>query len=184
MFLDINNIGDGSLSFDETLTLAPVSAANADLVEPPSVRLHGSVSAGPNFRDPTEGAEVRGRIEGSLRLRCCRCLDPFDQPCATGFRLTLRSEAPKVNDPEHQIDISETCFFEIEGGKLVLDTLAAEQIHLNLPLKPLCSDSCVGLCPTCGINRNHLECDCRTESLDPRLQALQQIRDKMGRPRG
>ena len=180
MFFDISNIGDGSLSFDETLTLAHVNAADADLVEPPQVRLQGSVSAGPSFRDPTEGAEVRGRVEGSLRLSCCRCLEPFDQSCATGFRLTLRSEAPKVEHPDHQIDASETCFFEIEGGKLALDVLAAEQVYLNLPLKPLCDPSCAGLCPTCGINRNHLECDCREDALDPRLQALQQIRDKMG----
>ena len=184
MFLDINDIGDGSLSFDETLTVARVREDNGDLVETPKVRLRGSISAGPSFRDPTEGAGVKGRVEGLLKLRCCRCLEPFDQACATEFRLTLRSEAPGVEDPDHQIDTSETCFFEIEGGKLALDVLAAEQVYLNLPLKPLCDESCAGLCPTCGINRNHLECDCRAEALDPRLQALQQIRDKMGHPRG
>ncbi len=180
MFLDINDIGDGSLSFDETLTLTRISEGNADLVAAPKVRLHGSVSAGPSFREPTEGAGVRGRVEGSLRLRCCRCLEPFDQPCMTEFCLTLRSEAPAVEDLDHQIDASETSFFEIEGGKLALDALAAEQVYLNLPLKPLCDESCAGLCPTCGINRNRLECDCREDALDPRLQALQQIRDKMG----
>ncbi len=100
----------------------------------------------------------------------------------TEFCLTLRSEAPAVEDLDHQIDASETSFFDIEGGKLALDALAAEQVYLNLPLKPLCDDACAGLCPTCGINRNHLECACREETLDPALQALQQIRDKMDRP--
>ena len=184
MFLDINDIGEGSLSFDETLTLARVHEGNTDLLESPEVRLHGSVTAGPSRRQPTEGAGLRGRVESSLRLCCCRCLEPFDQSCTTEFRLTLRSAAPVVKDSDYQIDTSETGFFEIDGGKLELDALATEQIHLNLPLKPLCDPSCAGLCPTCGINRNRLECDCREETLDPRFQALQQIRDKLGRPRG
>ena len=60
-----------------------------------------------------------------------------------------------------------------------LEQLAAEQVYLELPLKPLCGADCAGLCPTCGINRNRLECACRVEHLDPRLQALQEIRDRM-----
>jgi len=184
MFLDINDIGDGSLSFDQTLTLVRVREGNADLLEAPNVRVHGSVTAGPIRAKPVEGAALVGRLEGALRLRCCRCLDPFEQSLATGFRLTLRIEAPEVKDPDHHIDTSETGFFEIEGDRLELDAVAAEQVYLNLPLKPLCGPSCAGLCPTCGINRNRLECDCREETLDPRLQTLQQIRDKMGRSRG
>jgi len=184
MFLDINDIANESVSFDETLTLPRLCEGNVDLVEAPKVRLRGSVTAGPNFRKPSEGATATGRVEGSLRLCCCRCLEPFDQACATEFHLTLRSRTPDVPDPDHQINPGETCFFEIEDGKLALDSLAIEQVHLNLPLKPLCDESCAGLCPTCGINRNRLECDCREETLDPRLQALQQIRDKMDHPRG
>jgi uncharacterized metal-binding protein YceD (DUF177 family) len=184
MFLDINDIGEGSLSFDQTLTLARVLEGNPDLLEAPAVRLHGTVTAGPDRRVPAEGAGLSGRLEGALRLRCCRCLEPFDQACANDIRLTLLSEAPAVEDPDHHVDTSETGFFEIEGAKLDLDALAAEQVYLNLPLKPLCAPSCAGLCPTCGINRNRLECDCREETLDPRLQNLQQIRDKMGRSRG
>jgi len=181
MFLDLNNIGDGSLNFDRTLTLVRVREASADVLESPSVRLHGSLTAGPQRRNPAEGACLAGRLEGELRLRCCRCLEPFDRSLGSEFRLTLRSEAPAVEDPDHHVDTSETGFLEIEDGKIELETVAAEQVYLNLPQKPLCRTTCAGLCPTCGINRNRLECECREETLDPRLQALQQIRDKMDR---
>jgi uncharacterized protein len=184
MFLDLNDIGDGALSFDRTLTLARVREGSPDLLEAPSVRLHGTVTAGPESRGRAEGAGLRGRLEGALRLRCCRCLEPFDQTCATDFRLTLLSKVPTVEDPDHHVDSSETGFFKTEGAKLDLESLAAEQVYLNLPLKPLCTPSCAGLCPTCGSNRNLLECDCREETLDPGLQTLQQIRDKMGPSRG
>jgi len=181
MFLDLNDIGDGSLGFDQTLTLDRVREGNPDLLETPALRLHGTVAAGPNRARTAEGAALSGRLEGLLQLRCCRCLERFQQPLETEFRLTLRSEAPEIEDPDHQIDTSETGFFEIAEGRLELDALAAEQVFLNLPQKPLCAPSCAGLCPTCGINRNRLECDCREETLDPRLQVLQQIRDRMGR---
>jgi len=182
MFLEINEIGEGSLSFDRTLTLQSVREGNPDLLEAPQVRLQGTVTPGLKRGAPAEGAALEGRLEGALQLRCCRCLEPFEQSCATTFRLTLRAEAPPVEDSEHRLDRTESGFFEIEGNKLDLAAVATEQVYLNLPQKPLCEPSCGGLCPTCGINRNRLECACREETLDPRLQALQQIRDKMGGP--
>ncbi|NIM01356.1 MAG: hypothetical protein GTN89_11035 [Acidobacteria bacterium] len=184
MFIDINDIGEGSLEFDQTLTLTRVRDDNPDLLEPPNVRVRGTITAGPTRGRPAEGASLDGRLEGPLRLRCCRCLEPFEQPVEAEFHLTLRSEAPEVEDPDHRIDTSETGFFEIEEGQVELDAVATEQVFLNLPQKPLCSGSCAGLCPTCGINRNRLECDCREETVDPRLQALRRIRDEMDPPRG
>ncbi len=184
MFLDINDIGEGSLDFDQTLTLKRVREGHTDLLEPPAIRVRGTVTAGPTRGRPAEGATLDGRVEGPLRLRCCRCLEPFEQPLAAEFHLILRHELPEVEDPDHRVDTSETGFFEIEGSRLELDAVAAEQVYLNLPQKPLCEASCAGLCPTCGINRNHLECDCREEAVDPRLQALRRIRDEMDPQRG
>ena len=45
----------------------------------------------------------------------------------------------------------------------------------------LCRPDCRGLCPTCGVDRNRLECACRTEEPDPRLAPLLEIRRKLGR---
>ena len=41
----------------------------------------------------------------------------------------------------------------IDLGPAVHDALA-----LELPLAPLCRDACAGLCPTCGVDRNHARC--------------------------
>jgi uncharacterized protein len=180
MLFRINDIGDTPLRFDETLDLPLVSLDHDDLAAVPRVRLRGRVTAGPEVREPAEGARLAGHLETTLLLRCCRCLEGFDLPCAPEFRFTLVAETPGSRDPERAIDSRDTHFFEIEAGKLDLAHLAAELIYLNLPLKPVCNESCAGLCPTCGINRNRLECDCREETVDPRLQVLQRIRDRMG----
>ena len=50
-------------------------------------------------------------------------------------------------------------FFEI--GDLV-----REAVILALPLKPLCSGDCKGLCPVCGADLNRSQCDCVREKTD------------------
>ena len=47
---------------------------------------------------------------------------------------------------------------------------------LELPLAPLCSEDCQGLCPVCGANRNTEPCDCAPVA-DPRWAALDALRD-------
>ena len=180
MFLDISDLGGDGLAFNERLSLASVAREHPDIMETPTLTVAGEVRPGPEARTPTEGARLTGEIRGSLRLRCSRCLEEINLERRIVFELTLVSDAARPADPDHQIDPRETRFFEIEAGKLDLDALTAEQIDLDLPAKPICKPDCAGLCPTCGNNRNLLECGCREQTTDPRLTALQAIRDKMG----
>ena len=43
-------------------------------------------------------------------------------------------------------------------------------------MKPLCSESCRGLCPECGANLNTASCTCQRAWVDPRLAVLEQLR--------
>jgi uncharacterized protein len=179
MLLDISNMGDTGLSFEESLRLTAVATEAPDLVEAPEVRFKGTVSPGPSLRNPAEGAGLNGEIDGTLRMRCSRCLESVDVPCHASFRFILVAEIPEQNKSEDAAESERVHFFEIRDGRLALDAVAAEQVYLEMPLKPLCEKSCAGLCPTCGINRNRLECACRHEDVDPRLAVLQEIRDRM-----
>ena len=49
---------------------------------------------------------------------------------------------------------------------------------LALPMKPLCSEGCKGLCPQCGTNLNAASCDCSPAWKDPRLARLQVLLDR------
>ena len=179
MLLDIHSIGDDGLAFDESRCLARVGRENSDFVEAPTLTVRGTVRPGPSTRNPAEGAILEGEIDGSLLLRCSRCLENVEVPCRTSFRFLLVAEAPISDARGKEDDEPSDQFFEINDGKLPLDEVAAEQVYLEMPQKPLCAESCAGLCPTCGINRNRLECGCRVEDVDPRLAALQEIRDRM-----
>ena len=50
--------------------------------------------------------------------------------------------------------------YYFEGDEIDLDPYVFEEVMLNIPIKALCSESCKGMCPTCGKNLNIGECQC------------------------
>ena len=68
--------------------------------------------------------------------------------------------------------------FRSLGDDLTLDPepLVRDAIALELPFAPLCSPTCLGLCPRCGGDRNRSECTC-SEDIDPRWAALERFRE-------
>jgi len=97
---------------------------------------------------------VEGKLKAELILSCSRCLKKYSSPI--------------------ELDISEDVLkSEMEDEEeLYLDEIVVDNIILSLPMKPLCSDDCQGICPECGQNLNEGECDCEVEALDPRLAKL------------
>jgi len=53
-----------------------------------------------------------------------------------------------------------------------LKEIVLEQLNLTLPMKPLCSEDCQGICPICGRVIKDGECSCMTNDSDPRLKKL------------
>lgn len=97
---------------------------------------------------------VEGKLKAELILSCSRCLQKYSSPV--------------------ELDISEDVLkSEMEDEEeLYLDEIVVDNIILSLPMKPLCSDKCKGICPECGQDLNEGECDCEVEVLDPRLAKL------------
>jgi uncharacterized protein len=124
---------------------------------------------------------VSGRAVTRLEMSCGRCLEAFEFPVDARFELQYvpQTDAAKGGE-EHEIrDDDLTTSFYREGALDVVEMLR-EQFQLILPMKPLCTESCRGLCPECGTNWNRAECGCQPAWEDPRLAALKSLlnRDK------
>ncbi len=121
---------------------------------------------------------LAGRVQTTLELKCSRCLEPFIAPADQEF--DLRYQPHTVNNGEGEREIEEddltTAFYE--NDEIDLGQLMHEQFVLSLPMKPLCSEACNGLCPICGTNLNKGACDCKPIWDDPRLAALRELRTK------
>jgi uncharacterized protein len=136
------------------------------------VRLKGEVRPRSGF------VTVAGncRVEGSVA--CSRCLEPVQWEVDEDLSVDYRTPSATPLDAELGLEKDDLDVAFLEGDKLDLAELAAEQILLALPMRVVCNESCAGLCPRCGANRNRDgACTCEPE-VDPRWHALADLAGK------
>lgn len=109
---------------------------------------------------------VTGELSCSVRMQCSRCLDPVDKQLVLPFEEQFRIV-------EHDDAEDDDVAVPVTGERIDLAPFLTEELLVQLPYAPLCSEDCKGLCPKCGSNRNEQSCGCKTEAIDPRLAALQ-----------
>ena len=144
-------------------------------------RVAAPVELSMNVQKLGEGAyAVTGRVRARLEVQCSRCLEPFEVPVDAGFDLRYMPQSENKGEGEREVGEDDlTTAYHREGMLDVVDLLR-EQFVLALPMKPLCRETCRGLCPHCGTNLNKLQCDCAPKWEDPRLAPLKSLltRDK------
>ena len=108
--------------------------------------------------------EVEGGIRTTVRLSCGRCLVEFISPLESTFALTYSRQAPaeggRSEPGPHAIETAETDLVYFQGDEIDLTDGVQEQVVLSLPLRPLCSEGCKGLCARCGADLNQGACGC------------------------
>jgi uncharacterized protein len=125
-----------------------------------------------------EGVWVSGSADALVRGECARCLDPITWPMT--FSLEELYAYPASDARGHIIETDEE--FDEDQRYLVNDicdveSLIRDAIVPDLPLAPLCSPTCAGLCPQCG-QRLAEDPGHSHEILDPRWAALDALRDR------
>jgi len=67
----------------------------------------------------------------------------------------------------------------VEGDELAVSDWARDAVSLALPDKILCSSDCAGLCQLCGENLNENPHAHERDSVDPRWEALEALRNEL-----
>ena len=103
---------------------------------------------------------IRGKLQLLSKQECSRCLVEYLESLALEFEVFCA----KVQNPNV---VSSRAADEEDGGVhfhdgrvLSIDEEIREAVILGLPMKPLCKESCAGLCPRCGEDRNQGPCRC------------------------
>ena len=126
---------------------------------------------------------VEGATKFTVDFTCARCLDAYPFAGNSTFHVRFRPR-PEVADEGEEVEITAPEELDVEfysDRTIPLRDLAIEQIQLVIPMKPLCDERCLGLCPTCGANRNREECSCDSRLVDERWGALEGIRAQLSR---
>lgn len=170
MFLDLNKIGPEGLRFERNVPLTDLEGPGGGRVVVAASRLVGAVTKA------ARGFDFEARLDATVEVACCRCLEPVRIRIDTDVVLVL---VPTTGEtPSGEGDDEEATRFDCPEGRVDLAHLVEEQIDLALPLKPVCGEECRGLCPRCGTNRNVTACGCTTEETDPRLEPLRKLRKR------
>lgn len=126
---------------------------------------------------PERGAvRATGDLAASIRAECDRCLGPVDLDVAGRFDQRYVWGAVDAGAEEHEIGAADLDVERLSGTTLDTRDLALEQIELAAPIRIVCSDACLGLCPECRANRNTTDCGCETAPVDPRWDALKNLK--------
>ncbi|PIP30280.1 hypothetical protein COZ22_00680 [bacterium (Candidatus Howlettbacteria) CG_4_10_14_3_um_filter_37_10] len=80
-------------------------------------------------------------------MECSRCLSLYSLENIISFEREF-SKLPGED------------FLPIKNFEIDVSEPLREEILLSLPIKPLCSLKCKGLCPNCGQNLNKAKCKC------------------------
>ena len=134
-----------------------------------------------------EGVLATGEITAVATGECGRCLDPITWPIDEAFTELFYYEtaasraaekgkkgAKSISKREEKKDIdleADELTFMI-GDEIDLELPIRDAVILNLPVNPLCSDECPGLCQGCGEKWINLPADHAHNPEDPRWAAL------------
>jgi uncharacterized protein len=139
----------------------------------PDYRVVAPVEVSVDVEKAGAGAfRVTGRAHTRLELDCSRCVDPCELPVDVTFELRYVPQEQNAGDDDREIAEDDLTTAYYREGSLDLIEMLREQFQLALPMKPLCSDACRGLCPECGANLNRTECGHQPKWEDPRLAPL------------
>ena len=120
---------------------------------------------------------VQGNIVSRIRLNCSRCLAEIERPLESTFTVFYTKAVPDLPaDDEVELGESDLISTSYEGDEIDFAPEIAEQVMLEVPLKPLCREECLGLCSKCGQDLNVSECGCDRRSPTLKFSALKDFK--------
>ena len=117
-----------------------------------------------------DGILVRGTLVFHLDLACARCLETQTSVREVNVAELFIDPAKRVED-----DVDDEPGYELldDATAIDLSTMVRDALIIDLPVRTLCREDCQGLCPTCGADRNRIDCGHQQdEGIDPRWSAL------------
>ena len=108
-----------------------------------------------------EGILLSADLYAIAKGECIRCLDPVEITVERKIQELYRYEPTNDKggkrkkhssrtDTSDEIDLDAVDELWLDGNEMNLEIPIRDAVVLDLPVNPLCSDECLGLCPDCG----------------------------------
>jgi uncharacterized protein len=128
-----------------------------------------------------ERVKISGHAMVTAFIGCSRCLKEFSFPIDTNFEFEYlpKEGFAEYETTEHELTSEELDIAFYQNDEIDIGVLVRELILLAIPMKPLCHEDCMGICPTCGKDLNEGLCGCGSEEIDPRLSKLKRLKQSL-----
>ncbi|MDA8019646.1 MAG: DUF177 domain-containing protein [Thermoanaerobaculia bacterium] len=172
MQIRLDQLEEQHFTWNESLQVDAGELSQTDVARLGEVDCTGSIDR------TSDGWVVRMIVRYLQTLNCVRCLEPVEAPVEleSAILLLKKNGASEIEpQDERELDREDLGVQVLEEPDIDTRELALEQMQLAVPMKPLCRESCKGLCGICGQNLNEGNCDCEPE-IDPRWAALEKLK--------
>ncbi len=117
---------------------------------------------------------LNAAIHTAANFSCDRCTAPFSSKLDSSFRMHYiwnDEDAGRYDVAEVQV---------IPPGSTMIDITedVRQTVLVAVPLKLLCREECLGLCPHCGKDLNEGPCACTPDEVDSRWEALRALQHR------
>ncbi len=116
-----------------------------------------------------EGVLVTGELAVPVVGSCARCLEPIEDTLHLDVQELYAYPGSTTEATSEEDEVR-----RLEGDFLDLEPLVRDAVVLSLPLAPVCTEDCAGLCVDCGLRLDDLPADHTHEVVDARWAALAQ----------
>jgi uncharacterized protein len=154
MEFKLHEIPDGQSRIDIDVPAEAVGITAKD------VELEGPLRIGLSLDRRGDEIWIRGALHAIALQQCSRCLIDFSEILELEFEVFC-AKLPAARTMSHNaLDEEDGGVHFHDGHVLSIDSEIREAVLLGLPMRPLCRDTCAGLCPRCGEDRNLGSCRC------------------------
>lgn len=164
-----------SLHVEEPVESFPVLAGMQQAGE---ITFNGPILSDITIKREYDHLRANGRVTVPATLSCSRCLAGYALVIDSTFTIIFRKGLPLEEAEEDEIELGEQDLISTSysGNEIDFTHEIEEQVSMEIPLKPLCSEGCKGLCPTCGVDFNKGSCDCARENINLKFGALKDFK--------
>jgi uncharacterized protein len=134
--LDLFDQGTASTAFTAVLTIKPTGNGNIG---------------------------ITGKVKSAPLLECNRCLKHFAYNIDSDLNIHLAPVSSMENSPEHELSSGDLDVEFYQGDEIEPAAYIKEQLLISIPMVPVHSPDCKGLCPVCGKDRNLADCGCSSD---------------------
>jgi len=119
---------------------------------------------------------VQGSLRSAVHLTCSRCAEEFEQPLRIALDAVYLPMHAISSERAKELEMGEADVYGYAEPLVDIAEMVRDRLLFSIPLQPHCMIGCKGLCPSSGVNRNTISCQCAEEKLGSPFEPLKGLR--------